>query len=381
MLEVGVVGQQEKRPAGQAAEDVGHGPVEFLHIALIADAFAIGRVGDQAGVVSFAGQCEEIALLEVDVVGDARFFGMEAGEGNLFGVDIAGENSLGQIRADLRFGVGAGGSPERGVHGGPSFDREGAVQARRDIAAYQGGFDGDRATATKRVDQRAVGFPDTQLHQGSGEGFFQWRDAHKRAVASFVQARACRIEREGGDVVEQGYFDLAERACFGQLVDTVSFAEGIDEGFFHAALAGGHGGELRFDASASHGEGAFRADPLFPGQRRDAVEQLVEVAGIEAAYLEEDPLGAAQPNVGTEDVSYGPGKGDSAVADDFGFVAQVPQFPRDDRFQACCRGRQQRERFLCRFGHLFGHDGRCGFGCFFGRGFRRFFGRGIRGGH
>ncbi len=124
------------RPRGQAAQHEGERAVELFDFGVRAEAFAVGRVCDDAAVLSFRTQLVERAFLPMNVVGDARLFGMVTGEAQGFGIDVVTDESFFEWGFDRCACFFAKLLQYVAVEIGPRFEGEFAMEARSNVAAH-----------------------------------------------------------------------------------------------------------------------------------------------------------------------------------------------------------------------------------------------------
>ena len=157
-------------------------------------------------------------MLPVDVVGHPRLLGVVTGKAQHVGIDVVTQEPFFEGRANKVVGFFASALPRLCVESRPTFGDKIAAQPGSDIAAQEGGFDGNRAGAAKWVGQHAARSPIAKLHQHRGKRFAELGFTHQAAIAAFVQTDASGVERERGDVIAQCDFNRAERAGFRQSI-------------------------------------------------------------------------------------------------------------------------------------------------------------------
>ena len=100
--------------------------------------------------------------------------------------------------------------------------------------------------------------------------------------------------------------------------------QALHHGFFHNALAVGDAVELGPDGKALDREGVLLPQNVLPGERTDALEQLLKAAGLKGPQPPEHPLPAAEDQVGPGTVLLFPGKKHPAVFGlDFGKALEL----------------------------------------------------------
>ena len=97
-LEAGIGRQDIERPGLEAAEDVGHGPIQGLDVGPLAQPLAVGRVADQAAMFPRAGDFSEIAPLKMDLLRHAGLLGMDACQTQSGLVDVGPDDPPRQVR-------------------------------------------------------------------------------------------------------------------------------------------------------------------------------------------------------------------------------------------------------------------------------------------
>ena len=118
------------------------------------------------------------------------------------------------------------------------------------------------------------------------------------AVAALVQAQTGGVQEHFADILHQGEPDLIDGAGLRQPGQTILGTEPIHGGLFHDALAVGHGVQLAVQAVSLDGKLTVLGNHIFQRQGLDALIQLFEGAGGEAAQQNHNPLTHAQPQVG-----------------------------------------------------------------------------------
>src|SRR5262245_18360118 len=111
----------------------------------------------------------------------------------------------------------------------PTLGGELTAQARRNVAADERGFDRNGARTAKWIGENSSGAPIAELHERCGECLTELSFTDKPTVATFVEANACRVERQCGDVLANAHFDRASRPSFWQLIHAMSFSQTLND--------------------------------------------------------------------------------------------------------------------------------------------------------
>ena len=154
-----------------------------------------------------------------------------------------------------------------------------------------------------------------------------------RPIAALVQARARGVQGQGRHIPQQAHADGVSRACLLEPVGVIRVFEPLHHRFFGDGLDGAKTAQLRLDSLAQHRELPVAGDPVFPGQGPNALEKLVEGAGLEFPHLQQHPVGAAQPQIGAGDVGQLGVELDAALCHPDGFKSQGFDLVFDDLFQ------------------------------------------------
>src|SRR5580704_18063705 len=107
----------------------------------------------------------------------------------------------------------------------------------------------------------------------------------------------------------------------------------LDDCFLDQGLAVSNTVELGTDGLPADGELAVLGNPASPVKGGTAVEQGAEVGRVELPYFDDDPVGAAQPQIGSADGLWAGSKYHLSIGNRLVLVAEGLQFPGDDRLQ------------------------------------------------
>ena len=146
-----------------------------------------------------------------------------------------------------------------------------------------GGFDRDRSSTAKRIDQRSPRLPIAEHHHRCRQRLLDLRMRAGDVVAASIQSwpvvSMVRVARSLTIVKSIRY----KWSCFGQAGRLMIAHHGVDNRSFDRSLARRHARKCRSDAAAGDREFAGLGNPSSPLGSPRRFKQCFEIAGIEAA--------------------------------------------------------------------------------------------------
>ena len=278
LFKVAVGGDRGQRPVVMAAHQCGQVATDRLGALFVAQALAIGRVGEENAAGRGQREVAQILPFEGDAPGKACLLNVAAGQlqrlrvdvraGDVYGARLARLEQLARLVPRLAHGFLG--------HEAPALAGELAHQTRRAVQGDEGGLDQQRAGAAAGVVQGQRASPGGEQRQRGGQRLAQGGFAVPGAIAAAGERLTGGIQRDGDHVRVNRDVDLIDCAVLLEPVGAVGAPEPLDHRLLGDRLAVGRAHQRGAGAVGAHGKSAAQGNVVLPWQRLDLLEQLLD---------------------------------------------------------------------------------------------------------
>ena len=172
----GVTRQYIGAPSGESLlQPIAEFGIEQLEFFRSAEAYSVGRVYHHHSLVRRGFEIENIALLQTDIDGHSCALKRPLRELHHRGIMVGGIDGGRHFGQLFVAGCFAQVAPTLGIVDEEPLEPEIPRNARRDLAAYQGGFEWDSSAPAHGIEQDFLGCPAGQSQQPGGQIFSQRR--------------------------------------------------------------------------------------------------------------------------------------------------------------------------------------------------------------
>ena len=308
MAEIGVGGDDGGAPACALALDGGAQiPVGGDQFLSVAEAFTVGRIGDDQPCRPARTQIVQLSALESHAVAEPRGLGIGAADGDGRRIPVAPFEARQAVDSNSPPGLRGGNQrvPERRIESPPGMKTEAlAQQSGRDIARHQGCFDDQSAAAAHGVEQFTTGGrdlrPASAQQQCRGEIFLQGRRQLPRPIATPMQAGAGKIQTQRQPTAMQAGIDadigVRHIHVWTRAIDG---AEMIDDGILDALGTEHRVTNAAPGADKIHGDAGVGSKMRRPVHGAGSPVQLVTVVDLGLEQHQQYPVGQPRPQTGS----------------------------------------------------------------------------------
>ena len=298
-----------------------------MHLALVLDPLAVGRVRDEEPVFLRMRELLYVPLLKMNILLNPRRSRIVPCVPHGARVDVKAlqVGSFPDIGQDRLLGRPAG-LPEGlcGDNAVPALRRELAFKPRRNIGRHHGRLDEKCPGSAERVHQDPPAPPGRELDEGSRQRLRDRRDDRRDPVAALVEGGSAHIDPHGHEVLLYGDPERVGGTVLRQPLHPVMASQPGRHGFLHDSLDVRGREERTLD-----GRGLGDPELCVPGQkilereRFRPLEELVIGSGLKLSDPEERPLRGPKADVGRGSEGFISGKYNPPVVHRHDISAEV----------------------------------------------------------
>ena len=217
----------------------------------------------------------------------------------------------------------------------PLLCRKCPLQAGRDVCCNHCRFNRNRSAAAEGIEENAVRMPGSQQDEGRCQRLGNRSCDFQLPVAAFVEGSTRRIEKDIGRIIHEKDPHGIGGSRFRQPVQSVGLSQALCHGLLCQRLQIGRRIQFAMNrCRLRHPEFSVPGDIVLPGKIRYPFKKVVKCRRLKFPDLDKDSLSRPQMNIRQGNGFRISRKADAAVFHPGDFIAEIIDFPLQDRFQS-----------------------------------------------